>query len=282
MRHFIPTNTAIPLRQLMRALSPARAHCCNFTLVCTLAIHFRVSEELPLVVAANRDEILSRPTARPRQICCDPWVVGGQDLSAGGTWLGLNQHGMVAGLLNRRRPAAPDPDRRSRGLLCLEVLQTRSPEEAARLLERTCGRDYNGFNLLVATAQTAFVASNERDRLDLVALSPGVHLLTNLELDDPTCPRIAKSLRLFQAVPLRIAAEHFTETLLRLRAILSDHGTALDPREAPSDTLCVHRAGYGTRSSSVIAHFAAARRTRFWDAAGPPCRFPYTEIPLPG
>ena len=277
-----PTNTAIQLRQLTRVLSPVRAHCCNFTLVCTLAIHFRVSKELPLVVAANRDEILSRPTAGPRPICCDPWVVGGQDLSAGGTWLGLNQHGMVAGLLNRRRPAAPDPERRSRGLLCLEVLQTRSPEEAARLLRRTGGRDYNGLNLLVATPQTAFVASNERDRLDFVDLCPGVHLLTNLELNDPTCPRIAKSHRLFQAVQLRGAADHFTETLLRLRAILSDHGTALDPRATPVDTLCVHRPGYGTRSSAVIAHFAAARRTRFWFAAGPPCRSPYTEIALPG
>jgi uncharacterized protein with NRDE domain len=250
--------------------------------VCTLAIHFRVSEELPLLVAANRDEILSRPTAGPRMISCHPWVVGGQDLSAGGTWLGLNQHGMVAGVLNRRRAEPPDPQRRSRGLLCLEVLQTRSPEEAAHLLGRSCGADYNGFNLLVATAESAFLASNEGDRLGLTPLSPGVHLLTNLDLNDRTCPRIAKSHRLFQAVDLRGGAEGFTETLLRLRAILSDHGTALDPRATPSETLCVHRPGYGTRSSAIIAHFAAARRTRFWFAGGPPCRFPYAEIALPG
>jgi len=32
-----------------------------------------------------------------------PHVVGGKDLQASGTWLGINQYGLVAGLLNRRR-----------------------------------------------------------------------------------------------------------------------------------------------------------------------------------
>ena len=105
--------------------------------MCTLAAVVRVSPDIPLLVAANRDEFLDRPTAEPALIAYDPWVFAGQDVSAGGTWFGVNELGMVVGLLNRRRPEGPDPARRSRGLLCLEILQRRSPAEAAHLLRST-------------------------------------------------------------------------------------------------------------------------------------------------
>ena len=87
--------------------------------MCTLAAFVGLSDTLPLVVAANRDEFLDRPTIDPAVLAVDPWVFAGQDLRAGGTWFGVNQHGMVIGLLNRPRPGGPDPSRRSRGLLCL-------------------------------------------------------------------------------------------------------------------------------------------------------------------
>ena len=180
-------------------------------------------------------------------------------------------------------PAAPIRPGARAGCSASSCCRRRAPTAARQRWRARAAMPTTGSICWLATRTARSSPPTSRAAaISITALAPGVHLLTNLELNDPTCPRIAKSLRLFQAVPLRIAAEHFTETLLRLGAILSDHGTALDPREAPSDTLCVHRAGYGTRSSSVIAHFAAARRTRFWDAAGPPCRFPYTEIPLPG
>ena len=48
--------------------------------MCTLAAYVRVSAEVPLLVAANRDELLDRPSAEPRLIASDPGVVAGQDL----------------------------------------------------------------------------------------------------------------------------------------------------------------------------------------------------------
>ena len=99
---------------------------------------------MPLLVAANRDEFLARPAAAPGLLAYDPWVVAGQDLSAGGTWFGVNQHGMVVGVLNRRRAAGMDPTRHSRGLLCLELLQTPSPSAARQRLEHERGDAYNG------------------------------------------------------------------------------------------------------------------------------------------
>jgi uncharacterized protein with NRDE domain len=247
--------------------------------MCTLAVYVRVSEDVPLLVAANRDEFLERLSADPRVIACDPWVFAGQDLTAGGTWLGLNEHGTVVGLLNRRRPNGPDPSLRSRGLLCLEILQCRCLDEAAARLHAIDGEAYNCFNMLVADAQQAFVATNPGARVRVDRLDAGVHLLTNLALNDPTCPRIAKSSELFRAVRLPTATA-LDSVVPELRAILSDHRTALDPRAEVIDTLCVHRPGYGTRSSSIVT-ITGAGCMRYWHATGPPCRTPYAELALP-
>ena len=70
--------------------------------MCTLAIYFRVFPDYPVVVAANRDEYLDRAALPPTSLGERPRIIGGKDLRAIGTWLGINEHGLVAGLLNRR------------------------------------------------------------------------------------------------------------------------------------------------------------------------------------
>jgi uncharacterized protein with NRDE domain len=247
--------------------------------MCTLAVYIGCAPSIPLLVAANRDEFLDRPTADPRQLSADPWVVGGQDLSAGGTWFGVNDAGLVVGLLNRRRAGGPDVNLRSRGLLTLSILQQRGLTEARGLLAAEDGAAYNAFNLLVADHTAAHVATNHGGGMQLTQLDPGVHLLTNLELNDPTCPRIAKSSERFRAVELA-GTRDAVALLPALRTILSDHSTALDPRAEVIDTLCVHLPGYGTRSSSIVAADAAGR-LRYWHAPGPPCRTEYAEVSLP-
>lgn len=250
--------------------------------VCTLAIYWGVSRALPLVVAANRDEFLDRPTAEPDVICHDPWVVAGQDLDAGGTWLGLNEHRLIVGLLNRPAGGAPDPTRRSRGLLCLEALQVGSVREVLDRARSEAATAYNGFNLLAASEDEAFVISNDGAEVRFIQLDPGVHVITNMDVNDPTCPRIAQSHRLFRAVSLPEDDRDAPAILKPLRAILSDHNVSVDPRvPVRSNTLCVHRGEYGTRSSSVLVVPRGRRPMQFWHAAGPPCRTEYTEIPLP-
>ena len=65
--------------------------------MCTLiAIHRRIPGA-PLVVAANRDEFLDRPTEGPAVRDGDPApVLAPRDVRAGGTWLGLGAHGVFA------------------------------------------------------------------------------------------------------------------------------------------------------------------------------------------
>jgi uncharacterized protein with NRDE domain len=250
--------------------------------VCTLAIYFHADDEYPVVVAANRDELFERPTIAPASLSRAPWVIGGKDLRAGGTWLGLNGHHLVAGLLNRRAGDAPDPTKRSRGLLCLEALRQETPEAALSLLEGHDTRAFNSFNLLVASPSSAFAFSNVAGGVELTRLGPGLHLLTNLALNDATCPRIAKSHGMFEAALPILKREGLDAFRAALRSVLSDHSTPLDPRsqEMPNN-LCVHGEKYGTRSSSILAYSARSKRFRMWYAEGTPCQASYVEIALP-
>lgn len=244
--------------------------------MCTLALYTRVRPEMPLLVAANRDEYLNRPTAGPRLLSVNPWVVGGQDLVAGGTWLGINEDGLVVALLNRRSSGQPDPTLHSRGLLCLQALQCRTTGAVVELLGGQDAAQYNPFTLMAATREGAVVFSAQGAGIAVIELPPGLHLLTNLEVNDAGCPRIARSRSRFAAVrpSTLIGPGSF---LAPLREVLADHS----PEPASESSLCVHRGPYGTRSSSIIA-LDSSGAAGYWHAEGPPCSAEYEPIPLPG
>ena len=251
--------------------------------MCTLAIYFQVFSEFPVIIAANRDEYLARPALPPTSLLDQPHVVGGKDLVANGTWLGINQFGLVAGLLNRSRASygEPDPALRSRGLLCLDALRHRTAAEAANFVRRQRGADYNPFNLLVASADDAFVAYNRSGRLEIVPLTPGMHLLTNLDLNDFECPRISRAHDRFAAL---CTSPDFARDPVgsreQLALLLADHSTQLDTREARPNALCLHMGNYGTRSSSLIFEASNGTISHFF-APGPPCTTPFAPAPVP-
>ncbi len=75
--------------------------------MCTLIVLHRCVAGRPLVVAANRDEFFDRPAEEMalRTSRTGP-ILSPLDLEAGGTWLGLNQRGVFAGLTNLRPVAS--------------------------------------------------------------------------------------------------------------------------------------------------------------------------------
>jgi hypothetical protein len=144
------------------------------------------------------------------------------------------------------------------------------------------GSAYNPFNLLIASPEAACVVGNVSGAMLPTVLEPGLHLLTNLELNDAECPRIAKSYRLFDDARRQLRAETLEVFLAGLRRILSDHSTPLDPRSTGlSNNLCVHSEHFGTRSSSVLVYSASAGCYRMWHANGAPCETDYAEVTLP-
>ena len=91
--------------------------------MCTLVILRRPDHRWPVLIGANRDEMIDRPWQPPGRHWPDrPEVVGGLDSLAGGSWLGINDWGVAAAVLNRHGSLGPLPGRRSRGELVLEAL----------------------------------------------------------------------------------------------------------------------------------------------------------------
>jgi uncharacterized protein with NRDE domain len=241
--------------------------------MCTLAIFVRQLPGFPLVIAANRDEFLERPATGPIVLAESPRIVGGQDLRAGGTWLAISDSGIVAGVLNRRTDTPPVATKRSRGELPLRALAAGSARDAAAAIRALDPDAYNAFNLLVADRDEAWVAQNHHDDMRLTMLDPGLHLVSNLDVNDPTCPKIARSHVRF-AKAGEIFAYDGDEAAFRtaIHGIVSDHTLTLDPRLPDAlGAICVHAEAFGTRCSSLL-FLGDDGHWRHWFADGPPCR----------
>ena len=235
--------------------------------MCTLLALYRCHPQFPLVVAANRDERLDRPAAGPGVIREAPRAIGGKDLVAGGTWLGLNAHGLFVAVTNRRGATA-DPARRSRGLLVLDALGLPNATEAARQAARTAAQ-YNPFNLLLLGPEAGFVVVSEGSRTAVQPVDPGPVAITNGEPNDRSIPNVARGLQELEA--LVNAPE--PELITRLEAVCADHRQE-DPAYPP---FCLHHAPFGTVSSTLLL-LRADGTGRYRFAPGPPCVTPYQEV----
>jgi uncharacterized protein with NRDE domain len=133
--------------------------------MCTLVLLRRPGHPAwPLVLAANRDELRSRPAAPPARHWPDrPHVVAGLDRLGGGTWLGVNDDGLAAAVLNRRGSLGPEPGKRSRGELVLDALDHAEAYIAADALAALDPAAYRPFNLVVADAIDAFLLTHRRN-----------------------------------------------------------------------------------------------------------------------
>ena len=70
--------------------------------MCSIVILKKSENEWPLIIAANRDEMNNRKSLSPGRHWKDkPHIFAGKDLLAGGSWLGVNDNGVVAATMNR-------------------------------------------------------------------------------------------------------------------------------------------------------------------------------------
>ncbi len=198
--------------------------------MCLILVAWRVHEAYPLVVAANRDEFHGRPAARAAFWDDKPDVLGGRDLQARGTWMGVSRGGRFAAVTNYRGGTEPGAAE-SRGALVTRYLEG---VDVPRLAQRKS--EYSGFSLLATDGAELWWLSN-RDGAAR-CLEPGWYGLGNLLLDSPDVE--AHKTR-FRSSP--VSLEPLFEVLAPARIV--------DPR-------------YGTRCSSVLLQGA---QTRFAERA---------------
>ncbi|HUY20743.1 MAG TPA: NRDE family protein [Acidimicrobiales bacterium] len=250
--------------------------------MCLLVVVFGLDPGAPLVIGANRDERLDRPaTAMTVLREGGPRVLGGRDEQAGGTWLAVNEHGVVAGLTNRPSPDGRDPSKRSRGELPLALA---GHADAAAAVDDVAARlrpaDYNPAWLLVGDRTTLYALDMTGDgQVEVEELGAGIHILEN----NPLHTRSAKVDHV--RALLGDAADRRGDDLLEVvRSVLADHSVpgTVTPAEAGRavETLaaCVHTESYGTRSSTLVAVPAeTGRAPRLRVADGHPCTAPFVD-----
>jgi uncharacterized protein with NRDE domain len=232
--------------------------------MCTLAVALQADRRFPLVVAANRDERLSRPS--------EPWALrslpgggrwaGPRDLEAGGTWIGVSSRSLFAAVTNFHSGRPPDRSRRSRGELVPLALSHPDAEAARAALGALDARALNPFHLVVADARGGFLWRFDGESASFDALGPGLHVVTESSADgrDPRGEFVR-------------ARWPLDPTPARLAAVLALHG------ESRETSVCVHleSAPYGTRSSAIVRLGATLDASELLAAEGPPCRAPLED-----
>ena len=218
--------------------------------MCTLIILHRPEHPWPMLLAGNRDEMHDRPWEAPARHWPDrPEVVAGIDRIAAGSWMGVNDHGIAAVVMNRVGTLGPAPGKRSRGELVLEALDHAEASEAARALVDLNPLAYRAFNLVIADSRHCYLLCNRGDMLELSEIAAGLHMLTAGDMDDESDSRIGAYLPQFRAAqtpyPEHGDWQHWRQLL----------AARVHPAEQPATAAMCFQLdnGFGTRSSSLIA-----------------------------
>jgi uncharacterized protein with NRDE domain len=214
--------------------------------MCLILVAWRVHPKWELVLAANRDEVRSRPSEGVHW-WGEPPIFAGRDLKAGGTWMGVSRDGRVAAVTNFREPGAPAGDR-SRGeipAIALAGAGVRIPRPLS----------YAGFHVLYAGADELWHASNRGEGPTL--LEPGFHAISNGARAD-RWPKMRTGLAAMAGALDEIDA---------LLAVLDDRTRAADgdlPRtgvpwdvERALSARFIDLEAYGTRASTVVRRSSA-------------------------
>jgi hypothetical protein len=280
--------------------------------MCTLVLCRRPNTDWPLLLAANRDELASRPWRPPARHWPDrPDVTAGIDLLSGGSWLGVNDFGVVAAVLNRAGTLGPLDGKRSRGELVLEALDHADASEAALALADLDPSAYRPFNLIIADARDAFwlrhggqlpafgvrtpsgawrevdpiqlpgaeLARQDRPaRVECQPIPEGFSMIGAHDLNDPAASRIEHYLPRFRRAALPVPAPVPTDDdWADWIELLGDRGA---PGGDPTDAMTIVTDGdYGTLCSHLVAlpPFGEARLSF---CAGRPGEAPFEPVTL--
>jgi uncharacterized protein with NRDE domain len=240
--------------------------------MCLVLLVWRMHPQYPLIVAANRDELHTRPAAPAGWWPDHPQILAGRDLQAAGTWLGLTRTGRFAALTNYRDPEQRRAAAPSRGALVADMLMAGGSVAEGLAYLRDVGDEYNAFNLIFSDGERLgiFESALRTGR----ELGPGVYGLSNHLLDTPW-PKVQDG-----KSRLESALCEMTDTA-PLLTLLRDDRPAADERlpatgislewERLLSSAFVRAPDYGTRCSTII-RIERPGRAHFdewtWDSEG--------------
>jgi uncharacterized protein with NRDE domain len=231
--------------------------------MCLLAINFRPDSQTPILLAANREESYDRRALPPHiQLGC-PRVICGIDKQAGGTWLGVNEFGLLVAVTNRRLNRGR-AGVRSRGLLCRDLLNCQTATQAIdQAMSELAANRYAGVNVLgISNHEGGVIYAG--NHLQSQRLESGLHVLTNGDLNDFTDERLRRA---YTALSDHVASAN---TFLKAAATVC----AISVGQSP---IVIRMSGRGTVSSSLIALTQDRQQSRYLHAEGPPDESRYVD-----
>lgn len=158
--------------------------------MCLIVFAYKSHQNYKFIFAANRDEFYERPAEQADFWKDRPDLLGGKDLKAGGTWMGITKFGRFAAITNYRDLAKIKENAPTRGLLVTDfLLSNLSSEEYYDEVKNNLS-DYNSFNLILGDINNLYYFSTHTDGLR--KLDSGVYGLSNAVLDTPW-PKVENS-----------------------------------------------------------------------------------------
>jgi uncharacterized protein with NRDE domain len=227
----------------------------HFIRMCLIFLSLNQHPTYKLIVAGNRDEFYERKTAAANYWKDHPEILGGRDLEAGGTWMAMTRSGKISMITNYRDLQNLKAKAPSRGQLVSDFLMgEREPENYLRQIVPH-KNEFNGFNLIVGSADQLWYLSNYKDEVERIP--PGIHGLSNALLDTPW-PKVVRGKKKFVSV-LEKATTVNPDILFTMLmddhvapdAQLPDTGVGLE-RERQLSSMFIKSPGYGSRCSTVV------------------------------
>ncbi|MCW9033993.1 MAG: NRDE family protein [Rhodospirillales bacterium] len=226
--------------------------------MCTVIILRRPGHAWPLLIAANRDEMQGRPSQAPARHWPDRSdVTAGLDELAGGTWMAINEYGVVSAILNRRNSLGPEDGFRSRGEIPLEAVDHADASVSVEALCQIEPTSYRPFNLVIADSQNAYWIKNTGDSIEKAEIPVGLSMITAYDLNDEESPRVKTFLHRFrdaQRPDVDKGEWSAWQSLLGNRLHDANEQAMGDSESGPLGAMnVVTNIGFGTVSSSLIA-----------------------------
>lgn len=217
--------------------------------MCTLVIARNLFKGFPIVVASNRDELLDRPS-EPARICdgIGHKILTPRDLQRFGSWIGVNEFGVFAGLTNRIDIVSTG-GKMSRGDLVMQALRHHSAKEALISFRDLVADMFNAFHLIIADRNSMFLIKSDGRRIERTYEESGLLVVTN--------HGVGRSIGL--GVPKRIGNIMrcwYTDDILQGEPTVENIKKILEIHDGWRHGTCISEPenNYGTKSSAIIRY----------------------------
>jgi len=234
-----------------------------------IAVYYKKLLDAPLLIALNREENPDRSALPPKIQSGRPRAVCGVDQQSGGTWAGVNQHGLFVAVVNCPKKTVP-AEPRSRGLLCRELLGCQNAEEALDMAQRELQTGcYAGANYVCVDRMSGGVVHGGSDDIDIEKFKPGLHIVSENRVNDLNDYRQEFARRLLTLQRIDSAISFFA---------IASRAFASTPDASGKMGVLVRKPGRQTVSSMLISLTEKTQRLTMQYAAGSPDMCPYEDV----